>query len=467
MNCPKCGKKLADGHLYCEACGEEIKLVPEFDAEVEESMAECIRGIADEAAKTENTQKEPEEPPAKKKKSDTGFILSGGFIILLAFVLTAALFAGMAIWNHSTYIHEMVVEYYIEDGNYEKAISYMEQTVKLSGGNVAHRFKLCELYMENGQEEQALEMYKIIAGNPEYTFEEQFAAAEKIVQYYEAAENYEEIAAYLATVQDENIRLAFWQYMCVPVTFSQPEGTYASLITLKLESNGIGAIHYTTDGTLPDEKSPEFKGTIFLETGDNIISAVFINEYGVSSTVTTKKYHIDEKSVSAPEVMAYSGTYNCPVEITVAYGDFSRVYYTTDGTIPDRSSIPYTGTIYVPMGKSVYKFIAIDINGIASEVITRDFHIVLDTDMTTDDAVQVLANHFAEQGMQTDNRGHVLQDDGHMLVFEYLYPKTIEVGKDCYYFAEVSRNTETQEQQRTGKYYGVDIRTKEIYQFTE
>ena len=28
MNCPKCGKELTNGHLYCEACGYEINLVP-------------------------------------------------------------------------------------------------------------------------------------------------------------------------------------------------------------------------------------------------------------------------------------------------------------------------------------------------------------------------------------------------------------------------------------------------------
>ena len=57
----------------------------------------------------------------------------------------------------------------------------------------------------------------------------------------------------------------------------------------------------------------------------------------------------------------------------------------------------------------------------------------------------------------------VIQDDVNILIYEYLYPVSIEVGKDCYYFAEVSRNKETSVQYRTGKYYGVDIRTEEVY----
>ena len=467
MNCPKCGKELVDGHLYCEACGQEINLVPEFEAEVEDSMAESIRGIIDETALKEKQAEESAEDQTVKKKSDIGFFISGGTIAVIAFVFATVIFGGVTIWNNSTFIHEMVAEYYLDDGDFESAISYMEQTIKRAPEKVSHRFKLCQIYMESGQEEQAMEMYKIIAGSPQFTFDEQLAAVEKIVAYYEKTEDYESIAEYLTTIQDENIRLTYWKYMCVPVTFSQPEGTYVSLITLKLDCDGIGTIHYTTDGTVPDENSPEFKGTIFLETGDNTISAVFINEYGVSSQVTTKSYFIESKQVSPPEVLTYSGTYNCPVEIEVSVNPDCRVYYTVDGTVPNRGDLLYTGPIHVPMGKSLYKFIAIDSSGEASEVITRDFNIALDTEMTVEEAEEILAYHFGDQGYEINGRGHVIQDETHLLVYEYLYPKTIEVGKDCYYFAEVSREITTMEQQRTGNYYGVDIRTKEIYKFTE
>ncbi len=463
MNCPKCGKELIDGHLYCEVCGQEINLVPEFEAEVEDSMAESIKGIIDEAAVEE--KQEEKEPIITRK--DTGFLISGGVIAIIAFVVAAVIFGGIAVWNNSTFIHEMIAEYYLDDGDYDSAISYMEQTIQRAPDKAAHRFNVCQIYMESGQSEKAVEMYKIIAGSSQFTFEEQLAAVEKIIAYYEAAEDYESIAEYLTTVQDENIRLTYWKYMCVPVSFSQPEGTYVSLITLKLDSDGIGKIHYTTDGTEPDESSPEFRGTIFLESGNNTISAVFINEYGVSSQVITKNYFIESKQVTPPEVLTYSGNYNCPVEIEVSINPNCRVYYTVDGSVPNRGDLLYTGPIHVPMGKSLYKFIAIDASGEASEVITRDFNVVLDTEMTIEDAKKTLVYHFADQGYEINGKGYIIQDDTHLLVYEYLYPKTIEVGKDCYYYAEVSREVTTMEQHRTGNYFGVDIRTKEIYKFTE
>ena len=35
MKCPKCNRELKEGQLYCEVCGEEIQMVPEFEPEIE------------------------------------------------------------------------------------------------------------------------------------------------------------------------------------------------------------------------------------------------------------------------------------------------------------------------------------------------------------------------------------------------------------------------------------------------
>lgn len=449
MICPKCGKEIEDGHLYCEDCGHEINLVPEFETEVENSIAENICGMIEE------------DVPLKKK--NTAFWVFLTLASIVAFLGAAVLFGGLAVWKNCTFMHEMIAEFYLDDGNYDAAVSYMEEMVEKAPTQTAYRFRLCHIYMEMGETERAIEIYKIIASSPQYNFDEQFTAVERLVEYYEEQGDYESIAEYLQTVQEHDIQLAFWKYMCMPVTFSQPEGTYATLITLKLDTEGIGTIYYTTDGTVPDENSPEFSGTIFLDRGDNTISAVFVNDYGVASEVSTKKYFIEEKKVSAPEVMTYSGVYRCPVEIQVEYNPTGTVYYTTDGTVPNRGSQVYSQTLHAPLGKTTYKFVTIDSNGTASDVITREIQVSLDTELTQMDAQQLLLEYFLNQGAVSDDGSHIVQDDTHIFVHEYLYPLSIEVGKDCYYFAEVSRDTVTGEQHRTGKYYGVDVRTKEIY----
>ena len=403
MNCPKCGKELLEGHLYCENCGGEINLVPEFETEIEKSMAESMQGIIENVAPEVEARVE-----RKPKKSSKIFFIVGGFAVILVFFLAAISSGGITVWKNSTFIQEMFVEYYLDDGDFETAIDYMESVIEKAPENVNYRFKMGEIYMQQGNADKALEIYKTVAGSPQYTVDEQIAATEYIIDYYTAMGKYEEIAEYLITVQDENIKMAFMEYMSGTVTFSQPEGTYATMITLKLSSDGIGKIYYTTDGTKPDKNSLIYQNTIFLEPGDNVVSAVFINDYGVSSPVVTKNYHIESKKVSPPEVLTYSGTYTCPVKMQVAASEESTVYYTTDGSTPTRKSTRYTGEFYLPLGKSVYKFIAVGYNGEASEVVTRNIQITLDTEMTTSDAENLLVQYHVENlGAVSDGAGHI------------------------------------------------------------
>ena len=67
MDCPKCGKKIAEGHMYCEECGHEINLVPEFEAEIEESMAESIRAIVNQAELHDTATAEPVDDKYQKE----------------------------------------------------------------------------------------------------------------------------------------------------------------------------------------------------------------------------------------------------------------------------------------------------------------------------------------------------------------------------------------------------------------
>ena len=38
MTCPKCGNEIKEGHLYCDVCGEEIRIVPDFDETVDDPL---------------------------------------------------------------------------------------------------------------------------------------------------------------------------------------------------------------------------------------------------------------------------------------------------------------------------------------------------------------------------------------------------------------------------------------------
>ena len=35
MKCPRCGSEMKDGMLFCENCGEEIRIVQDFEPEID------------------------------------------------------------------------------------------------------------------------------------------------------------------------------------------------------------------------------------------------------------------------------------------------------------------------------------------------------------------------------------------------------------------------------------------------
>ena len=62
MKCPNCGKELKTGQLYCESCGQEIQIVPDYDP-----LDELLIGREEPAEKTFS-------PSGKKTKNPNDLI---------------------------------------------------------------------------------------------------------------------------------------------------------------------------------------------------------------------------------------------------------------------------------------------------------------------------------------------------------------------------------------------------------
>ena len=67
MKCPNCGMELEEGKLLCESCGEEVKIVPDFDIELENELKESISSMLEDIAAQEQTKE------AASRTSDDGF----------------------------------------------------------------------------------------------------------------------------------------------------------------------------------------------------------------------------------------------------------------------------------------------------------------------------------------------------------------------------------------------------------
>ena len=61
MKCPNCGADMKEGTLYCEHCGEDIHIVPDFEPELEYNMEQTLHDIVKDihvGASAHNDQKE-------------------------------------------------------------------------------------------------------------------------------------------------------------------------------------------------------------------------------------------------------------------------------------------------------------------------------------------------------------------------------------------------------------------------
>ena len=54
MKCQKCGAEMVPGHLYCDICGAEYQIVPDFEPEIEYSIAQSMSDISESIEKENN-----------------------------------------------------------------------------------------------------------------------------------------------------------------------------------------------------------------------------------------------------------------------------------------------------------------------------------------------------------------------------------------------------------------------------
>ena len=69
MKCKNCGAEMKEGHVYCETCGYEVHIVPDYNIELEEKMTKTLeRLVKEELQGQQKTQNETVKKVVKKKK---------------------------------------------------------------------------------------------------------------------------------------------------------------------------------------------------------------------------------------------------------------------------------------------------------------------------------------------------------------------------------------------------------------
>ena len=90
MRCPKCGTEIPEGTLYCEKCGEDIHIVPDYDPSIDLNIDSALEKIGDQIDMDyrkdhKNSEKGNETPsPKENRLTKARFYLWVGVLFTLA-----------------------------------------------------------------------------------------------------------------------------------------------------------------------------------------------------------------------------------------------------------------------------------------------------------------------------------------------------------------------------------------------
>jgi hypothetical protein len=129
--------------------------------------------------------------------------------------------------------------------------------------------------------------------------------------------------------------------------FTPAPGNYTGPLTVTItETTANAVIHYTTDGSTPTANSPVYGGGPIAVSVTAVIQAIAVGGAGYSNSyVGGGTYAISPQAAAAPIFSLTPGTYYGPQAITLSDATpGATIYYTTNGTPPNATSLVYGGT---------------------------------------------------------------------------------------------------------------------------
>ncbi len=449
MNCPKCGAPIRAGSLYCEQCGEDVHIVPDFEPELEETYRKTIEGIT-QSIWTEEPKPEEEEKPQTETPGNSWIPV---ILFAVLFVLFTVLAVGLILYERSANSEESIqqqAEIAVATADYEKAIRLYEQLTEDNPEDISLKLRLSRIYLESGNEVLYENLLWEIVKDPNTDEEQLTTCYEQILSLYYDLQDYASIADILEICDNEELQSRYWFYRKPVTEFDVESGYYELSQLVRISTETEGEIYYTLNGG----EETLYTMPLFLEEGDYTLSAYGVNRYGVAGDVAEAEYHIEEQKLVPPTVMPYSGDFMDPTLIYVEDADLevsngtAQIYYTTDGSDPDRDDILYTHPIPMPLGETEYRFICISQDGSVSDVVSVQYDLdPINAQVTLDEAASILA----------ETKGSW---DG-SISFGYLYPVRVMGRGDFYAFAGYTRTEAGWE--ANGLYYAVNYYDRSVW----
>ena len=467
MKCPNCGANIPDDKLYCESCGAELQIVPDIDydteVQIEKEMNKTLSDIAHDEFPEEFDMEYDEDPNIFTMLAGTnkgGKVLYAVIAIVLVVFVAGAVVIGKKISANGSFEHQMeLAAQYEEDGKLNDAISALEAAYKIKP-EASALLKIADFYLTLGREnDSAYTLQEVTQG--EFNAMDKEVAYKKLISIYLDSNDYEDVSKLLETCDNNAVLSAYRDYMVFEPEFNVAEGTYDDTVLLKISAKGDGNIYYTLDGTTPTTNSTYFDTPIFLEMGSYTVTAIYVNGYGVKSAPVSKKYLIDKEFVFEPTILTDSGEYDKATLIEADVPVLYTLYYTTDGTEPDKTSKRYVSPIPMYEGTYTYKFVSYAPDGTKSSVVERTYTFNLAAQFSPAEGVAELGRVLHEKGILIPEGEY---KPGMVGEFKYMYSAIYPIeGRGTFYFV-VEYHVETDGNWTTsGDVYAVNVDNLSVY----
>ena len=381
MKCRYCGHRIPEGELYCENCGREVRIVPDYNP-LDDMLTAQIKGEIDGDGKrnqqyphgnrhrrqiSDSERRRRKRQLARKKARQRErrrrFILLA--LSLLLIIAVVGIFAYRTSYIGAVNKGNKALsrnDYTTAEESFKKALAKDEKRPEAYTG-------LSKVYQAQDNTDKAEKMFtKAMAKQP--TNVELYRAC---IKFYIRADLKDEIPTLLDEA-DSSVSDELSEYIVKKPTFSLDDSeTYDDVQQLELIAEKGDKIYYTKNKKKPTSRSHKYKEPIQIEEGDTTIYAIAVNKQGVPSLPVKRSYTVELPIEDAPAVSPSTGQYSSAQEIVIKVPDGYEAYYTTDKSDPTTSSTKYTGPIEMPSGETIFKAVLVNAKGRVSGITTRNY----------------------------------------------------------------------------------------------
>ncbi|MCR5604916.1 MAG: chitobiase/beta-hexosaminidase C-terminal domain-containing protein [Lachnospiraceae bacterium] len=510
MICPKCGTEIKEGYLYCQKCGEEIMMVPDYEVEleagIEETISEVAGIIADSVGEGEESRLETDNPSVPDIMGNTmpydihgvadpmydgGYGVSDGsedvgdnsapkndestlrrllnrvnawfeirslgpvlfvavalcFILFIVFGTFKIVNTIKSYYSYDEQYAEAEEEFLRQD--YEAVVKTARHVISIKPDDEKAKLLLADSYFALKKYDESIAVLNELLKD----FPQDTGIYERLLHNYEMQGDIDSIIKLSQESHSTAVSKLFSEYVCDEPEFSIDSGSYFEPQAVRLMCNGTGKIYYTLNGKKPNENSEVYTTPIRIDEGETTISAVHINDKGVASDIVSKTYTITIIPQEVPRIITQGGDYKEPSLIKAAEPKAGTIYYTNDGTDPTLSNArEYVPPLPMPLGKSEYRFAIINDSGVSSEIVTVKYNLTIRGNVDKDTAQAAVQLRLLALG-------HMVMDNEFLAKYGY-YAN----GRSYYIIEEYAPTDGKKIRQNT--LYAVDSETGEIFTIT-